>query len=261
MANYVRNRVTFYGEKERLEEVLRFLGSHGNPQLDFNVIVPEPKEITDSEGLAPEEDVVFGEYLATGKTTMMNDEFMRKLGGKYLNKPILGIARNVMLEACEKTLNEKQKKCRINWYYNQMKYGYSDWYSWRQANWGTKANYGGDFLDDIFILDAEDNTNFQYNFDTAWTSPVPVLKALSKKFPDIKLEVNYADENMGFDCGTYELKKGIMVKKTVYKDSTWEAISHSLMVWNQEYLEDYVVEDEDGLYHIDFEKAESEGGL
>lgn len=261
MANYVRNRVTFYGKKEQLEKLLQFLGSNGNPQLDFNVIVPEPKEITDSNGLAPDEDVAFGEYLATGKTTMMTDDIMRKLGGKYLEKPILGIARTVMLDACKKVISEEEKKCFITWYNNKVKYGYADWYNWRQDKWGTKANYGGDFLDDIVIVDAEDHTNFQYTFDTAWDSPVPIFRALSEKFPDIKIEVNYADENMGYDCGTYEVRKGIMVSDTVFEDGTWEAISHSLMVWNQEYLEDYIVEDEGGFCHIDYERAENEGGL
>ena len=261
MANFVRNKVTFYGKKERLEELLKFLSSKDNVKLDLNVIVPEPKEITDSNGLAQEEDVALGEYLATGKMTMMTDDIMRKLGGKYLDKPILGVARSVMLEACKKVISEEQKKCFITWYKNKVKYGYTDWYSWRQGNWGTKGISDGDFLDDVFIGETCGGINFSYTFDTAWTSPIPAMKVLSKKFPDIRLKVDYADENMGYDCGTYEIRNGIMVVRTVYKDSTYDAICHSLMVWNEEYLEDYIVEDEDGFCHIDYERADKEGGL
>lgn len=259
MANHVMNNVRFYGKKERLEEVLKFLASNGNNSLDFNVIVPEPKEITESVGVASEEDVAFGEYLAAGKTSMMTDELLRKLGGKYLNRPIIGIAWDVMLKACEKTLSEEQKKCLITWYNNKVKYGYSDWYYWRQDNWGTKGCYGGDYLSDIIIYENCSGPSFQYNFYTAWTSPVPVLKALSKKFPDITLEINYADENYGYDCGSYTVKKGIAVSETRYEDCTEEAFSHSLMVWKEEYLEDYIVENEDGYCHIDYERADREG--
>ena len=35
-----------------------------------------------------------------------------------------------------------------------------------------------------------------------------MLIALSKKFPDVLIEVDYADEDLGYNCGSFELKNG-----------------------------------------------------
>ena len=40
-------------------------------------------------------------------------------------------------------------------------------------------------------------------FDTAWSAPIPVYDAIMKKFPGIQMHVDYADEDIGYNCGSW----------------------------------------------------------
>lgn len=78
------------------------------------------------------------------------------------------------------------------------KYGANEWYSWALKNWGTKWNA----YEVITEYDA-------FEFQTAWSTPVPVIAKLSKMFPSVVFEVQYADEDLGGgNAGTYEIKNG-----------------------------------------------------
>jgi len=54
------------------------------------------------------------------------------------------------------------------------KYGYSGWYDWCIANWGTKWDAR---IDDSFL---EDDVLTIY-FDTAWSPPIPIYQELFEK--------------------------------------------------------------------------------
>lgn len=61
------------------------------------------------------------------------------------------------------------------------KTGYPSWYEWSIANWGTKWA-----VDEINIL-YEDDSHLDFAFDTAWSFPEPIFRALAKKFPDMEI--------------------------------------------------------------------------
>lgn len=72
-----------------------------------------------------------------------------------------------------------------------VKDGYnSGGYEWCIANWGTKWNA----YDIGFGYD-------EAYFQTAWRTPLPIWAELSKRFPDLQLEVEYASEDRGNNCG------------------------------------------------------------
>ncbi len=70
------------------------------------------------------------------------------------------------------------------------RFGASDWYEWSILNWSTKWN--------AYEIDTGE---YHIRFDTAWSTPLGVFKALSEKFPDLKFYVFYADEDLGSNCG------------------------------------------------------------
>lgn len=83
----------------------------------------------------------------------------------------------------------------------EEKYGKENcWYDWSIKNWGTKWN--------CYDVSVGGNT---IQFDTAWSTPIPIFEALSKKFKSLKFEVHYADEDMGNNCGTITLKGGKII--------------------------------------------------
>lgn len=78
---------------------------------------------------------------------------------------------------------------------NIDKYGHATWYKWAIANWGTKWNA----YDTVELNDG-------VQFDTAWSTPYPIILELSNQYPDATFELTFADEDIGNNCGRYTLK-------------------------------------------------------
>lgn len=77
-----------------------------------------------------------------------------------------------------------------------------DWYQWSVENWGTKWN----------AYDIEKWENI-IEFQTAWSHPYPVIVAMSKRFPDVTFNIEYADEDIhGDNFGAYQITNGNDVK-------------------------------------------------
>lgn len=99
--------------------------------------------------------------------------------------------------------------------------GATDWYEWSISNWGTKWNaYESDVSEDERVV----------RFDTAWSHPFPVIEALSKKYPTHVLEVMYADEDLGANCGAYRILKGEVYELPVPDDYGEAARNFASMV-------------------------------
>lgn len=94
------------------------------------------------------------------------------------------------------TSDERQRLTRL--------YGHDGWYDWRIANWGTKWN--------CYEHEHEPGSN-TWDFQTAWNSPENILKYLSGKFPTAIFTVRYADEDLGSNCGIYEIKDGKIISR------------------------------------------------
>lgn len=77
------------------------------------------------------------------------------------------------------------------------KYGADNWYDWSVDNWGTKWN-----TNSVRKISPQ-----AVEFDTAWATPEPLIKALSEKY-HTTVSVCYADEDLGNNCGEYEYKDG-----------------------------------------------------
>ena len=85
---------------------------------------------------------------------------------------------------------------------NVKKYGHKDWHDWCCANWGTK--WGA-----YSISNTSENS---ITFDTAWSSPEPIIVELSRKYPEASFKLGYADEDIGSNCGSYICENGEIVE-------------------------------------------------
>jgi len=74
------------------------------------------------------------------------------------------------------------------------KFGFSDWYSWRVNNWGTKWD-----VSESNIMD-DDGEAFTVSFDSAWSPPSPWLEHIAPQFPELKFRMTYQEPGMGY-CG------------------------------------------------------------
>ena len=112
----------------------------------------------------------------------------------------------------------------------EKKYSGKTWYTWNRENWGTKWN--------AYDIKLENDTII---FDTAWSTPLPVITALSKLFQNISFELEYADEDMGHNLGVSTFNNGDIVETTEFYQGSERAIKFACYVKGydyDQYLED-----------------------
>lgn len=97
-----------------------------------------------------------------------------------------------------------------------------DSYHWCIANWGTKWNSYG-YTGNIFF------ENGKMTFYTAWSAPHPILEKLSEMYPDIKFEHEWADEDIGSNCGRYVYYDSKRIEE-YYPESSRERIEFAARV-------------------------------
>lgn len=221
MPNHVLNVLTIEGAKEDIVKVLKKIkGTKKSacPYIDFNKIEPLPKELRKTKSgiesrLAKE--IISDALKRSGvKLKDMNERMMADAKDKLLDEHL----KQVTLDFIDKINNIDLKIFFLCF----IKYGYVDWYDWSYAKWGTKWNaYQQELVKEKAV-----------SFQTAWSTPEPIIKTLSKKFPEVLFHIAYADEDLGSNCGEYTYEKGEL---TYQKDHDKEgALGHKFAcdLWN-----------------------------
>lgn len=72
------------------------------------------------------------------------------------------------------------------------KYGVKDWYDWSIKNWGTKWDLP-DKEEERAQVEKYGNSII-FSFQTAWSPPVEWCRYAAEKFPNVTLELEYAEE-------------------------------------------------------------------
>lgn len=74
------------------------------------------------------------------------------------------------------------------------------------------------------------DTEITVNFKTPWNTPTCAIVELSRKFPHANIRVEYADEDIGSNCGWYALCKGDFVDDG-YPSEGNAAIDFACNIW------------------------------
>lgn len=101
-----------------------------------------------------------------------------------------------------------------------------DSHYWHIANWGTKWNSYGYTADTGF-------KDGKLTFLTAWSAPHPILEKMSEMYPDIKFKHEWADEDIGMNCGRYVYFDGERIEE-YYPESSRERIEFAARVMDCE---------------------------
>ena len=108
------------------------------------------------------------------------------------------------------------------WDEDNKKHPYSQHgYGWCNENWGTKWGACETYPDNIEdILDNAKEGVLYYNFDTAWSPPVEWIEKVSRKFPHLKFQVEWAEE--GGEGGYFVITKGTLKYQTEMTTLQWK---------------------------------------
>ena len=101
-----------------------------------------------------------------------------------------------------------------------MQFKGNHWYDWNIRNWGTKWDVAvsGDEKHPETYMEGPtpngDNLVVYYNFNTAWSRPLPALENLSAQYPDLLFTLSYEEET-GWG-GEMEILRGQIISESEY---------------------------------------------
>lgn len=117
--------------------------------------------------------------------------------------------------------------------------GIPNWFNWNRDNWGCRDNAYG------FHRLLERASPEKLLFEAGWTPPHKVVQKLSEMYPDITIVHQWADDNVGFDCGMREYKAGAYTE-AYFQPGSREAYEYAAQVMDIDLARDkqmYVSED------------------
>ena len=100
-----------------------------------------------------------------------------------------------------------------------MKFETNDWYNFNNREWGTKWDVAvseDDKYPDTNMEEAENGENYvvHYNFNTAWSRPLPAISKLSAQYPNLLFTLSYEEET-GWG-GEMEFLRGEVISESEY---------------------------------------------
>lgn len=210
MPNHVTNKLTFIGEQEEIKKLTDAIRSEESKEtliaIDFEKIIPMPKELRAEVHSGIDSAVKWAL-----KMIQMNVEDMKS------EKEITAITKQLESISAYRQkspleFSDEDWCLFIQCLNNVRKYGHMYWYSWSIENWGTKWN--------AYEQSEEENL---ICFDTAWSTPFPVIKRLSELFPKVQITLEYADENIGYNVGNHTFRKGELITSFAPEGGSYEA--------------------------------------
>lgn len=218
MPNWVENKLSYNGNEAEIKEMLEKIKYDNSTigTIDFNKIIPMPKSL----------DIECGSR--TDKGIEMVKNYLENLPAELKGKE--GTYEEVLEDLHNHSADisdDEEKKIwdiGVTAVDNLYKYNAPTWYEWCNDNWNTKWNACGydentDYSDSDFIW-----------FQTAWSAPVPVIQKLSEMYPNIELTLEFADEDLGQNCGEMKFKDGDIFEEYIPQTGK-EAIEFAARVW------------------------------
>lgn len=240
MPNWVINHLTIHGDNAA--DVMRSLlteneGNEYGYDLDFNKIVPMPKELniisgsitTDCAKLyinAMLEDCdAYIKYSrlftkAFDKNFSLTEEEQTKLMQKALDYTDFPDKKLMFANKAEVYAYGKQALD------NYAKYGAKDWYDWCIENWGTKWN--------SYNTQIADMSQADIYFETAWAAVPNLISKIAEFHPECKLEYEFAEEDAGAQTGYMYFENGELANEQIHEDFSKGAYETYFSLWGGE---------------------------
>lgn len=163
-------------------------------KVDFNKIVAMPECLRDfsaHSGVTSRAEMALG--LLKEPTRDTGD-----IQSLTSNMHFSNAMRDATRPVAEKDVNDVIRAIK-----NYAECGFITWYEWAIQNWDTKWN-AYQQPDEGF----EDGAT-EFEFQTAWSHPYDLITKISEANPAVRFDVQFADEDLGSNCGTYSIKDGL----------------------------------------------------
>lgn len=230
MPNHVTNILTIKAPTE--VTLSHFLESiNGDDVIDFNKIIPMPESLNITSGGYQDEAIIA--FLTDNCKEELTPTIRKKIEHygvknhydidwvtKAYSRTAQTLAKNGPSKlysfssgtprGYEKTLYD----AGAIYTSNVDKYGHATWYSWCIDNWGTK--WGAYDCS----LSKDSKTSATLCFNTAWAAPNYVIDKLAQQNPRLAIHHEWADEDIGYNCGYVEYENGERVAEDDFELSS-----------------------------------------
>lgn len=241
MPNHVENHIEFNGDKQQIDAMLKKIGSdeYGIGTIDFKKIINMPETLNIEAGSRTDHGLkAYREFIEVYTAGLSEKEALKSL-------------ENIPTESEKTFLRQRTDIKRDEWelgktaWQNIQKYGAPTWYEWSITNWGTKWNaYGYEEGTDYSACD-------ELTFQTAWSAPHPILRKLSEMFPEIVFKHQWADEDIGMNCGERCYLSGEIIDEFIPEGI--RATEFALEVWDYDPLELGLAKNSTGTAYVNIE--------
>ncbi len=250
MPNWVANRLIVTGENA--EEILskHVVKIDGEEVFDFNLIDKQPEELNIEKGsrgnhglrlyiakinplianIGTKEDKLDLDKFSEKMITLFGSDAIKRIPDLLLRPNEVDEYRCHYKDKFDEVVNIGEQA-----FNNISKYGVADWYDWRWEHWGTKWNACNTYLDGNLVC-----------FDTAWGPPVAVIEKFAKKYPQLSIVHEYAEEQIAFFCGRHEYTNSEVTLRNDYPEFSKEAYELYFDMWGCE--EDFVFDPKKNTY-------------
>lgn len=169
--------------------------------VDFNTLIPMPEGLHKaiSDGYADFVHLVFGLVdlspppMPDGPSRLFSPGGMAAATAQLKLSNVIRSIKGGGLAKC----TDEQFENVMLMMRNQRQHGATTWYEWALEKWGTKWN--------AYSIEEREGC---LKFETAWSPPHPVIEFLAKQFPGEKILHQWADEDIGHNCGTRTYEEG-----------------------------------------------------
>lgn len=221
MPNWTVNRLTFEGNPERISELKNHILSideHGNPQFDFNRVIPMPEHLKNTPS----------DYTSDILTKFFNEQ-------EFISYETYSMWYN---DSGFKPENKVTEEVFDGKAVGFAKFGAIDWYHWCMKNWGVKWN-----ACETHVYDNDKPNIFVFRFETPWGEPQHIFSKLHDQYSDLEMRISFTHEG-GFG-GQYitwnPVDKIFTVQElkevTVYQDEDGNVIECGYDEETDEYLD------------------------
>lgn len=216
MPNWTENRIIC--KKHIGDKILT--KNNDKYSFDFNTLIPMPKDL--------QIDASFGglEGLAYLYLTSSNESKKEEINKAYksINPYLDDINNKSFFEEIKNDIKKYEKNETFKndvwlgkkYLDNYKKYGYCHWYSWCNANWGTKWNVE----EDVKVNYNKDLNEYEIRFYTAWSVPAGIVNEYKNLCEDEEFYWEYEDDG-SYDRHLLKMINGEIID-TIYSTDKLE---------------------------------------
>lgn len=250
MPNNITNIWTFEGDSEQVHAMLDKIKSDelGFGSIDFNKIILMPESLNIEAGSRTDNALYVCMAALNpaapdmGIPKLSGEEYQKLAGivgrskGEQFTKPDAERISSILRFT---TLSDAIAAGQVV-VSNFLQYGSGDWYGWRNRNWGTKWNaYQAHF----------DQESQSIHFLTAWDAPLLVMDKLSQMFPEIKMDLQWVDEDIGHNVGHIVFLAGEPIDGDIPEGGSREAFEMAFQIHGAEAADfNLVLDEKEGNY-------------